>query len=164
MTKEEFNRHIGIYGICRKDNKLLTVKKTSGPYRNRYDLPGGTIEQNESLIQAIDREFDEETGMQINISRNVGIVEFIVKYDFRDYSHIQHIAIFLEVVIKEEGTNFNGVSDDTTGIEWIDIDKINEGNSSPLVLTAKEYVMNNKLEYLSQRCDDWEIREDAVWY
>ena len=34
--------HIGIYGICIIDNKLLCIKKARGPYKNRFDLPGGS--------------------------------------------------------------------------------------------------------------------------
>jgi 8-oxo-dGTP pyrophosphatase MutT (NUDIX family) len=49
MNEKKFHRHLGVYGICRNGTKLLTVQKTRGPYRNRYDLPGGSIEVNESL-------------------------------------------------------------------------------------------------------------------
>lgn len=163
MKEEKFHRHMGIYGICKNENKVLVVKKTGGPYRNRFDLPGGTIEQNESLVQAIHREFDEETGMQINVSGNVGTVEYIVQYGFRGNTHIQHIAIFVEVIIETENSVIDGLSDDTSGISWVDIDKINESNSSPLVLTAKEYIEKNKLEGLSHRFNDWEVRADKVW-
>jgi ADP-ribose pyrophosphatase YjhB (NUDIX family) len=137
MKEEKFHRHLGIYGICRNGTKLLTVRKTRGPYRNRYDLPGGSIEANESLVQALHREFDEETGMKINILGNVGTAEFIVKYDLRDSTHIQHIAIFVEVDMKDGEFTGHSASDDTSGIEWIHLESINEGNSSPLVLVAK---------------------------
>lgn len=33
--------HFGVYGVCLKDEKLLCILKTRGPYQGRYDLPGG---------------------------------------------------------------------------------------------------------------------------
>ena len=56
--------HIGIYGICIKDNKLLCIKKVRGPYKNRFDLPGGSQKENEGLTETLAREFREETGIR----------------------------------------------------------------------------------------------------
>ena len=38
--------HIGIYGICIKDNRLLCIKKEKVQYRNRFDLTGGSQKEN----------------------------------------------------------------------------------------------------------------------
>src|SRR5690554_4238732 len=123
MKEEKFHRHLGIYGVCKKGKNLLTVRKTRGPYKNRYDLPGGSIEANETLVQALHREFVEETGMKINIISNVGTAEFIVKYDLRENTHIQHIAVFVQIDVKDEGSTRNSASDDTSGIEWMHLDR-----------------------------------------
>ncbi|WP_155890966.1 hypothetical protein [Ectobacillus panaciterrae] len=40
--KESFHCHIGVYGICTKENSLLVIAKGKGPYANRYNLPGGS--------------------------------------------------------------------------------------------------------------------------
>ena len=57
--------HIGIYGICIKDNRLLCIKKEKGPYRNRFDLPGGSQKGNEGFTETLIREFKEEKAYQI---------------------------------------------------------------------------------------------------
>lgn len=101
--------------------------------------------------------------MQINVRSNVGTVEYIIRHSTRDNTHIQHIAIFLEVRSETLNLCIRNISDDTSGAIWIDIDRINEENSSPLVLSAKEYLENNKLERISYRFDDWKIRKDKVW-
>ena len=49
---EKWHRHLGAYGICLYDEKLLVIQKGSGPYIGRYDLPGGTVESHESLTEA----------------------------------------------------------------------------------------------------------------
>jgi ADP-ribose pyrophosphatase YjhB (NUDIX family) len=126
-------------------------------------MPGGSIEANESLVQALHREFDEETGMKMYIIDNVGTTEFIVKYQIQENTHIQHIAIFVEVEVKDGDLTGNSASDDTSGIEWIYMDRINEGNSSSLVIAAKEYLITIKLEYLSRTYDTWKVKEDQAW-
>lgn len=42
--KEIWHRHLGAYGICYEDGKLLVIRKKGGPYTGRYDLPGGSLE------------------------------------------------------------------------------------------------------------------------
>ncbi|WP_186328371.1 NUDIX hydrolase [Paenibacillus sp. 32O-W] len=152
------HRHLGVYGICFNENQLLVVHKIGGPYRNRYDLPGGTIEPDESIIQAIYREFREETGLVINVTRNIGTSEFIVRYGLRDCSHIQHIAIFLEVSL-EGSYNSVLISDDTAGSSWISLDEITEKNSSPLVQAAKAYLETGLFEWISVIYDNWQVVE-----
>ena len=152
---------MGVYGICCRDNQLLVVHKTRGPYRNRFDLPGGTIEPDESIIQAIYREFQEETGLIINVDENIGTSEFIVSYNLSESTHIQHIAIFLKVSIESTIEN-SVISDDTSGSDWINLEDITTENSSPLVMVAKEYIVTNKFEMISLIFDDWIVNKEKV--
>ncbi len=57
---------IGIYGVAKKDGKLLLVTKDKGPYVGRLDLPGGKIEFGEGIKEALHREFIEEVGMDFD--------------------------------------------------------------------------------------------------
>ncbi|SET96606.1 NUDIX domain-containing protein [Salinibacillus kushneri] len=63
---KKYHRAFGVYGIYVEGNKLLVINKNGGPYKNRYDLPGGSLESGESLSVAIQREFKEETGKPLN--------------------------------------------------------------------------------------------------
>jgi len=155
----EYHCHLGVYGVCSQHNQLLVVHKTRGPYKNRYDLPGGTIEPNESIIQAIYREFQEETGLVINVDKNIGTSEFIVRYNIGDKTHIQHIAIFLQVSI-EVTSDLSIISDDTAGSEWMNIEELTLENSSPLVMAAKEYIRTNHLEWISMTFEDWVVKQE----
>lgn len=42
MSMDRYHRAFGVYEILYRKNKLLVIKKTSGPYINRFDLPGGS--------------------------------------------------------------------------------------------------------------------------
>lgn len=56
----------GVYGLAQNDNKLLVVKQFKGPHKNKWDLPGGKIEEKETIEQALRREFMEEVSMHFN--------------------------------------------------------------------------------------------------
>ena len=57
------HRHLGVYGLIVKDNKILLIKKVSGPYDGLLDLPGGGLEFGERPIETLKRELEEETGI-----------------------------------------------------------------------------------------------------
>ena len=59
-------KHFGVYGVCIREGRILCIRKTRGPYRGRFDLPGGTPEEGESLVETLRREMLEETGFQVS--------------------------------------------------------------------------------------------------
>ena len=50
------HRHLGVYGLVVRDNKILLIKKVSGPYDGLLDLPGGSLEFGERPIETLKRE------------------------------------------------------------------------------------------------------------
>ena len=53
----------GVKGIVRKDDKILVLVKPNGT----LDLPGGRVENGESVKSALQREISEETGLKVEI-------------------------------------------------------------------------------------------------
>ena len=45
---------------------VLLVKRKYDPYKDQWAIPGGFVEQEESLEEAVYRELEEETGVKIN--------------------------------------------------------------------------------------------------
>lgn len=66
MTKYDFN--IRVTGILIEDEKILLVKQKVSDKRN-WSLPGGKLEQGETIEQGIIREMKEETGLDVEIVR-----------------------------------------------------------------------------------------------
>ena len=57
--------HLGVYGLLIKDEKILLVKKSGGPYDGKLDLPGGSFRFGEAPDEALKREFLEEVGINV---------------------------------------------------------------------------------------------------
>ncbi|MCR8632174.1 NUDIX hydrolase [Paenibacillus radicis (ex Xue et al. 2023)] len=161
---EKWHRHLGAYGICIYEEKLLVIQKGSGPYIGRYDLPGGTVEANESLTEALKREFIEEAGINVGIKRNVGVCDYLIPYELpkRGTSHIHHVAVlylvhYIDGMLTMNPDQFEG--QDSLGALWVSINDIGATNSSPLVIQVIEWLKTERLSLEVQRLDDWVVLE-----
>ena len=54
-------------GICIKDKKILLLKRANDPFREFWHVVGGQVEDNETLKEAIIREFKEETNLDVEV-------------------------------------------------------------------------------------------------
>lgn len=162
--EEIWHRHLGVYGICLHEGKILLINKIGGPYTNRYDLPGGTVESNESLIHALQRELREETGISINIIRNLGVRDYVIPYPLERLgtTHIHHIAIYYEVeYLSGELTYCTDMHDnDSIGAEWVDMNHLSPDNSSPLVMQALRWLEDKNNQALElARLGNWTVKD-----
>lgn len=156
----KWHRHIGVYGICAREDRLLVIHKNGGPYTGRFDLPGGSIEMNESLFDAINREFLEETGIRIMVTRNIGTRDFILPWNRvgHDHTHCHHIAIFYEVEYVSGDAKDSPKIGDSVGADWMELDKLSIENSSPLVIEAVRWVKGRTWNVSTMVYKEWEIK------
>ena len=62
-----------ICGIIFKDDKIFLARRKKGKsLENKWEFPGGKIEDNESEVQALKRELIEELGMTIMVMDKLG--------------------------------------------------------------------------------------------
>lgn len=58
---------IAVSAAIFRDGKVLVTRRARSPAKGFYSLPGGRVEFGETLHQALSREVDEETGLEIEI-------------------------------------------------------------------------------------------------
>ncbi|HKZ89441.1 MAG TPA: NUDIX hydrolase [Thermoplasmata archaeon] len=55
---------VGVGGFLVREEALLVVRKTYGPWRGLWAIPSGYVEPHESVVETIERELVEETGIR----------------------------------------------------------------------------------------------------
>lgn len=158
---KKYHRAFGVYGICFEKGKLLVINKNGGPYKNRFDLPGGSLEEVESLTSAMKREFLEETGLEIEINHNIGVIDFMLPWDWKEFTDVHHIAVYYLVKIVggnlTEPVQFEG--QDSLGAFWVSEQEVSVDNASPLVLKAFEWIKNKHLGINVELYEQWEVKK-----
>ena len=133
------HKHLGAYGIVIKNHKILLIKKVTGPYDGKLDLPGGTIEFQERPEDALKREFLEETGINIKEYTlfDSDSVSVTWKHDNQEI-RTHHIGIFY--LIKEyaneikKDIKIDSKNDDSLGADFYEIEKLNKENLSEIAI------------------------------
>lgn len=133
---EPIEWRISVYGLAEKDGKVLLVKPT---WVDRWDLPGGGIEIDETIKEGLTREFSEETGIKPKVidDRPIYVTEqnFYWKacMDNRKKDRFCHsiVLIYKVQAIGESLDNFD--RKEIKEISWIDVDSLNEKECQPII-------------------------------
>lgn len=159
------HRAFGVYGLYVQDGRLLVIHKNGGPYKNRYDLPGGSLEEGESLATAMRREFLEETGLHVEIEQLLGTRDFLVPWLWRDFSHVHHIALFYRVHAIGGALRRPDVFDgqDSLGTTWLTPDEATPDNASPLVLEAFAWLKTATFSIEANAYETWDVLDTPVF-
>lgn len=114
-----------VYGLVEHDSKILLIVDSRG---GAWELPGGGVEAGESVQQALEREFMEETGLKIDSTECVLIGQ--VKGYFFSLERklpLKTDRIYYRVKLQDQMSNLksDGNGDDISEAKFIPIDQIN---------------------------------------
>lgn len=68
---------LGVGAVVFKDDAVLLVKRKNPPNQDQWAIPGGKVKFGEPLIEAVQREIQEETGVVIVAQKPVYTFEVI---------------------------------------------------------------------------------------
>ncbi len=137
------HRHIGVYGLIIKEDKIILIKKKTGPYDGKLDLPGGSIEFGETPSETLKRELQEEVGINILDYNLFDASSVLVDWDYNnEIIKTEHIGIFYKVSnyngdIKKE-IEIDNVNDDSLGADFYDIKDLTKDKLSAIVILELE--------------------------
>ncbi len=136
------NVELTVLCLIQKEDKYLMQNRIKNDWKG-FTLPGGHIERNESIVDAVIREMKEETGLDIQNPRLCGIKQFPIE-NGRYIVFLFHTDEFLgEVTSSEEG--------EMVWVKKSELSKVNTVEDlSPLLrvmeddnLTEFQYVIEN---------------------
>ena len=112
-----------------------------------YDLPGGRIEKDETLEDALKREFIEETGCEIGELSFVGCNEYECEYlnDRNEKREFYHTGSYYVVSLLSNEIKQGPDGEDSLGAKFFDIKNINEIQITPIAKPMILKVINSSL-------------------
>jgi 8-oxo-dGTP pyrophosphatase MutT (NUDIX family) len=103
-------------GIFR-DRRILLTRRTNNPKGPLWTFPGGHIEANETIAEALKREILEETGLTIEIAGSAGVREMLHAQSGHGHFIILPFAAYWvsgEVTLNDELEEFRWFDPDET--------------------------------------------------
>lgn len=103
-----------------KDNTILATQRGYGEFKGKWEFPGGKVEENENLENAIIREIKEETNADISVIEYLSTIE----YEYPTFNLIMHTYL---CELKNDNLSF--VYHDDNNLEhdnmiWLDLNDL----------------------------------------
>ncbi|WP_250657228.1 NUDIX hydrolase [Alkalimarinus coralli] len=114
-----FNAATAVGALIEKDGDLLTGVRARAPGQGLLDLPGGFVDPDESLEQALKRELDEELSISPSSMRYFSSGSNRYLYNNVEYTTCD--VFFMCEIDSFEGMQAN---DDISEYRWVPLDEI----------------------------------------
>jgi 8-oxo-dGTP diphosphatase len=118
---------VGVKAIIIRHEKLLVVKKRDGK-GVFYSFPGGGQEAGETLIQAVQREMVEETGLEVQVGNLLFVREYIGKHheNAETEGNLHVVDHLFHCLVEHFPETFLAKAPDTgqEEIEWLSLNQL----------------------------------------
>ena len=100
--------------IVNSSREILLIQRGNSPFKGDFALPGGFVEYNECVEDAVLREIKEETSLDCSIRKLVGVYS---KPGRDPRGHVVSVVFSLKIV-----TGAPKSGDDAAGLKWFPLD------------------------------------------
>jgi 8-oxo-dGTP diphosphatase len=91
--------NVRVYGILLNSNNEVLISDERTENVSFTKFPGGGLEYGEGLIEALKREYLEETGMEVEVTKHIYTTDF---YEKSSFNESQIISIYYQVEQKND--------------------------------------------------------------
>lgn len=110
------NRGLTIDAVIVRDDKVLLIKRGSEPFKGFWALPGGHVDWDETVEDAVRREVQEETGLAVTSLELIGVLS----------KPERHPKQCVSVAYVAQTTGDVKVGDDAVEFQWADVEELPE--------------------------------------
>lgn len=133
----------GVGALIIEDGRILLVERGQEPLKGYWSLPGGAVETGETLENALRREVQEETGLEVGIVHLIEVFERIMP---GEDGRTEYHYILMDYVCRPAGGTLQA-ADDASRAQWFREDevaglKITEGTPR-VIAKAFEWLRNH---------------------
>lgn len=132
---------VGVGAVIIREGKVLLLKRARNPDKGSWSIPGGAVEHGETLLSAVAREVEEETGLKTRTLLPVSISDHITTSE-ESLHHWVSVCYLAEAV---EGEPFIAEPSRHLEMEWFSLDAL----PSPISPPALEAILAVKKQKTS---------------
>jgi len=103
--KRYYNPALAVNGIIFKGGSILLVRRGIEPFKGLWSLPGGFIEYDEMVEDALVREVEEETGLKVRPQKLVGVYSNPTRSPVKHVVTVCYYCKILEGTLKPSKEN-----------------------------------------------------------
>ena len=125
---------VGVGAVIFKNDEILLIKRGNPPLAGEWSIPGGKLEENESIIEAVQREIKEECNVLVDIDDLIDLFEYIEKDEKNRVKYHFIVFDFRAQYLKGELDHLS----DASAARWV---KVNDLDKYKMKKDTKNMIM-----------------------
>ena len=117
---------VGVGAIILREGKILLEKRGNEPARGQWTIPGGVVEVGESLEDAVTRETKEETGL---IVQSTNLIDVVDQVHFDKEGKIEYHYVIVDYTV--EATGEAKAASDADELKWVPLNEVKGYDLTP---------------------------------
>jgi len=113
---------VGVGAIILDGDKILLEKRKNDPSKGKWTVPGGLVELGETVEQAVVREVNEETRLEVYDPRLVDVVNYI---SLDEKSAVEYHFVIIDYLVTVRGGKPKAASD-AADLKWVPFNEVEE--------------------------------------
>ena len=106
---------VGVGAVIVNAGRVLLVRRGSEPMKGCWSLPGGLVELGETLLDAVEREVKEETGLVVEPLELIEVLDRI----HRQGERVQYHYVVADYLCRAVGGDLQAASD-AAAVRWVE--------------------------------------------
>jgi 8-oxo-dGTP diphosphatase len=113
---------VGVGAIILDGDQILLEKRKNAPSKGKWTVPGGLVELGESVEQAVVREVEEETGLEVDEPRLVDVVNYI---SLGERGAVMYHYVIVDYLVNVKDGKPKAASD-ADALKWVPFNEVEE--------------------------------------
>ena len=113
------NPIVGVGAVVFNSDYLLLIKRGKPPLAGEWSIPGGKVEEGESIVEAVQREVKEECNIDIYVGDLIDLFEYIER-DNENRVKYHYIIFDFKAIYRDGKLNYQS---DAAAARWVSIKK-----------------------------------------
>lgn len=113
---------VGIGAVIIKGNKIVLIKRGNEPSKGKWTIPGGLVELGENLEQAVIRETEEETCLNVE---NPSLIDVVDNVDLDEKGKVKYHYVIIDYLVHVKNGEIKA-SSDAEEMRWVPFEEVED--------------------------------------